>query len=189
MRTHVFVGSANRVKIDAAKMAVEPRWQEVIVKGYEVPTGVNEQPRSDAECRQGAENRALRALERGLAEFPTARDVLAVSMEGGVADIDGELWNSVWAAATDREGRMIVTNGSRFLIPKAIAEPIRAGGEMGPVVDQLSGISDIRSKQGMIGLVTNNFVTRAEEYGAVVKLAIGIWLGQFEPWQHVEVSP
>lgn len=180
---HLFVGSANPVKINAAEQAALNMWPDVVVKGYEVPSGVSEQPRSDDESRLGAENRARHALERGLAEFPHESQVLSVSTEGGVTRWNGELWNTVWAAVTDREGRLVVANGSRFRIPDEIATPIEAGGEMGPIVAHLSGVDDIRRKQGMIGLITNNYVTRTEEYGAVLKMAIGIWLGQVTPWQ------
>ncbi len=63
-------------------------------------------------------------------------------------------------------------------MPKRIADPILAGGEMGPVLSQMFGGDDIKRKQGGIGIVTNNFVTRTEEYAGVVKLALGLWYGR-----------
>jgi len=33
----------------------------------------------------------------------------------------------------------------------------------------------------MIGVVTNNFVDRTEEYSAIIKMALGLWYGR--TWQ------
>lgn len=188
---HIFIGSTNPVKIDATRLAALPLWPELTLDGYEVDTGVPEQPRSDTDTRLGAEHRAARALAQGLAKRPELAqptaggqpNVLGVGMEGGVFQFGNELWATVWAAVADQSGRLIVANGSRFVVPPEIAAPILAGGEMGPVVSQLSGVADLRKKQGMIGLVTNNHVTRTEEYSGIIKMAIGLWYGQSQPWQ------
>ncbi len=188
---HIFIGSSNPVKIEATRLAALPLWPELTVNGYEVETGVPEQPRSDADTRLGAENRATKAMAQGLTEHPELAQpnageqpsVLGVGMEGGVFQSGHELWATVWAAVADPSGRLVVANGSRFVIPPEIAAPILAGGEMGPVVSQLANVPDLRKKQGMIGLVTNNHVTRTEEYSNIIKMAIGLWYGQSQPWQ------
>jgi non-canonical (house-cleaning) NTP pyrophosphatase len=42
----------------------------------------------------------------------------------------------------------------------------------------LSGEKDVRSKQGMIGIITNGFVDRTEEYTGITKMALGLWYGR-----------
>lgn len=193
----VFVGSSNPVKIKAAKLAVMGLWPDAHVSGFEVQSGVSHQPRSDQETRTGAEERAKQALKQGLSSYQAAQthdgkskddlnlgfSAIGIGMEGGVFDYDGELWATVWASVADPTGRLVSANGSRFQVPELIAKPIRQGGEMGPVVAEISGIDEIKKKQGMIGLVTNEYVTRTEEYSSIAKMAFGLWYGQVKPWQ------
>ena len=40
------------------------------------------------------------------------------------------------------------------------------------------GEADVRSKQGMVGVVTKNFVDRTEEYTGIIKMALGLWYGR-----------
>jgi inosine/xanthosine triphosphatase len=180
----IFVGSSNPVKVNAVKQAVISHWPDAQVEGFEVKSGVDAQPRTDKETRQGAENRALAALQQGVIELQNSgkkfdkTQLLGVGLEGGVFTQGKELWSTVWGAVTDMEGRMFPVNGMRMRLPKILADQIAAGGEMGPVVAEVVGIEDVRQKQGMIGVVTNNFVTRTDEYGNIAKLAIGLWYGR-----------
>lgn len=66
MSDQIFVGSTNPVKIKAAKRAAAGQWPEVEVTGFDVSSGISDQPFSDQETRQGAVNRAQAALEQGL---------------------------------------------------------------------------------------------------------------------------
>ncbi|HYD35044.1 MAG TPA: inosine/xanthosine triphosphatase [Vitreimonas sp.] len=177
----IFVGSTNPVKINAVRVAASETWPEVTVVGYDTDSGVAAQPLTDAATRLGAENRAQAALTAGLAAHPEqANEVyLGVGLEGGVFDhANGELWSTVWVAVCDRHDHRFVANGARIKVPDKIAALMRAGGEMGPVVQQLTGQHDVRQKQGMLGVITNNFVDRTSEYGAIAKLALGLWYGR-----------
>jgi inosine/xanthosine triphosphatase len=176
---YFFVGSTNPVKMNAVKVATTAVWPEQLVQGFEVPSGVHAQPFSDDETRQGAENRAKAALTEGLKIFPDVKEALGVGLEGGVFKHGkDEVWSTVWGAVVDQHGQVFVANGMRMKVPDQIAELMLAGQEMGPVMEQLSGVSDVRKNQGMIGIVTNNFVNRTEEYAAIAKLAIGLWYGR-----------
>jgi inosine/xanthosine triphosphatase len=177
---HLFVGSTNPAKLEAVRLAVVQHWPEVKIEGFNVKSNVSEQPMSDTETQTGAINRAKAALAAGLAsgqKIPS-NECLGIGLEGGVTKIGDELWATVWVAVTDQDGNVFSANGARIKISEFIAGPILAGGEMGPVVSKLVGIEDVRTKQGMIGVVTSNFVTRAEEYGNIAKLAIGLWYGR-----------
>ncbi len=177
---YLFVGSTNPVKINATTIAVAETWPQAIVKGYSVPSAVSEQPRSDTETKTGAENRARAALVAGLTEhtLDTTEEVLGIGLEGGVTTIGDDLYSTVWVAVTDQQRQTFSANGARFIVPKPIADIINQGKEMGPVVAELVGEADIRSKQGMIGIITNNFVDRTEEYSGIAKMALGLWYGR-----------
>ena len=177
--SYIFVGSTNPVKINAVRVATENHWPNVDISGFEVPSLVSEQPRSDAETRQGAQNRAQAVLTLGMSQSESQATSLGVGLEGGVFTTDsGELWSTVWVSVIDQSGVHWDSNGARFRVPPQIAKLIEAGEEMGPALSQLFGGADIKRKNGAIGIVTCNFVTRTEEYASICKLAIGLWYGQ-----------
>lgn len=187
-----FVGSTNPVKLKATAQAAARRWPSALVEGFAVASGVSEQPLSDEETRRGAHQRALAALAAGRAAHPdlTAENALGVGLEGGVftpADAPTELWSTVWVVIVDDSGRHWESNGMRLQLPEKIAAAIREGGEMGPAVSQLIGGSpDLKQKQGMIGVITNNYLDRAEGYQAIATLALGLWHGR--EWE-AQITP
>ena len=180
---HIFVGSTNPVKINAVTTAASETWPDVRVQGLDVPSGISEQPIGDEETLQGAINRAKMALDQGLESLTEEQlksdQMIGVGLEGGVFHFSKtELWSTVWVAVVDTEGTIFTANGARFRVPDSIAERILTGGEMGPIVERLVGEADVRSKQGMIGIITQGFVDRAEEYAGITKMAIGLWYGR-----------
>jgi inosine/xanthosine triphosphatase len=202
--THLFVGSTNPVKINAVINAASETWPEIIAQGFAAPSGVSDQPIGDEETRLGAKNRAVAALEMGLAGLsgppsplgsqdssdssnPTGftssseaplQTCLGVGLEGGVVELSDGLYSTVWVSVIDSQGNHTEANGARFRVPDQIAQLILAGGEMGPVVEKLVGEVDVRQKQGMIGVITNGFVDRTEEYTGIAKMALGLWYGR-----------
>lgn len=176
----IFVGSTNPVKINAVIVAASEKWPEVTVGSFEVKSGINEQPMSDEETKQGAENRARLVLKEGLRQTKVApKEVcLGIGLEGGVFKFEDELWSTVWAIVVDQQSNIYSSNGARFKIPAIIAQSILTGGEMGPVVSQLFGGVDVKRTNGAIGVITKNFVDRTEEYSGIIKLALGLWYGR-----------
>jgi inosine/xanthosine triphosphatase len=170
------VGSTNPVKIQAV-VRVLVGTNVTDVRGFGVPSGVAAQPLSDEETRQGALQRALKMLE-------TQQEVrVAVGLEGGVftETQTGQLWSTVWVVVKDRhiEGEW-VANGGRFPLPEEIAAGIRAGREMGDVMDDLTGKAQVHQKEGMIGVVTAGLVTRVDAYSSIAGLALGQWWNQVQ---------
>lgn len=180
----IFVGSTNPVKLNAVTIAIAETFPDAKVSGIEVLSGVASQPRSDNETRKGAINRAHAAFDQAPLELKNSdkNSILGVGLEGGVfEDEAGELWSTVWACVVDSDGQLYESCGARFKVPEIIAEPIRAGGEMGPVVDTIVGGTRVRQNQGAIGVVTKNFIDRTQEYSSIVKMALGLWFGR--NWQ------
>lgn len=186
--THIFVGSANPVKINAVVSAASETWPSVQVIGHDVASGVSSQPVGDNETRDGARNRAKEALEVGLKQLNKqlnqsknkvfSESALGVGLEGGVVELEDGLYSTVWVCVVDAQGNLTEANGARFKVPEPIATLILKGGDMGPVVEKLVGVSDVRQKQGMIGIITNGFVDRTEEYSGIAKMALGLWYGR-----------
>lgn len=168
----VAIGSTNPIKIQAVKHAMEGHFPQLKVVGVEVSSGVSEQPMSDDETQNGAENRARAALNA------VTEANLGIGLEGGVQSMKRGLMNSVWCCIVDRDGDVCFANGERFYITKSVADKILAGEEMGPSLDKLTGEKDIKKGRGFIGLVTKNYMDRAEAYGHLAKLAVGLWYGK-----------
>jgi inosine/xanthosine triphosphatase len=181
---HLFVGSTNPVKINAVTTAASETWPSVTVQGFDVPSGVSVQPIGDEETRSGARNRAVAALDEGIRALKQAdrpvrsQEVLGVGLEGGVFFFGEEVWSTVWVAVTDATGALYESNGARFKVPEIIAQRIKNGEEMGPVVNTVIGTGDVRHSIGMIGVITGKFVDRTEEYGGIAKMALGLWYGR-----------
>lgn len=182
----IFVGSTNQAKINAVKKAILPHLSDAVIVPVSVSTGVNEQPKTDAETRAGAKNRAQAAVKLGLSTSsqPPKESVLGIGLEGGIYEDQEGMWSTVWVCVATATGEVFESNGARIRLPEIIAEEIRNGGEMGPVVDQLlqeHGHQSVRQNHGMIGVVTNNFTDRIEEYASIARLSIGLWYGR--SWQ------
>lgn len=180
--TVLFVGSTNPVKINAVKSACSSQWPTTKVEGFSTNSGVPDQPLTESQTRKGARNRAREALKKGVKQFGSDHQqlCLGVGLEGGVDKLGDGLYSVVWVAVTDGQD-FFESAGARFRVPEPVASLILAGGEMGPVMEQLVGESDVRSKQGMIGIITNNFVDRTSEYAGIAAMALGLWYGR--DWQ------
>ncbi|MBT7499643.1 MAG: DUF84 family protein [Candidatus Pacebacteria bacterium] len=174
----IYVGSTNPVKINSVINAASETWPEGQVQGFKTASGIPEQPIGDLVTKQGAENRA-RAVLKIAQQKNIDKDFLGVGLEGGVfTDGEGVMWTTVWVAVIDLKGDLYFTNGARFPVPSIVADRIRNKEEMGPIIAQVVGEEDIRSKQGMIGIITEGFVDRTEEYAGIAKMALGLWHGR-----------
>lgn len=174
----IYVGSTNPVKVNSVINAASETWPEVKVKGFKTASDIPEQPIGDLVTKQGAENRAKVVLEIAQKEN-IKKDFLGVGLEGGVfTDDEGVMWTTVWVAVIDLKGDIYHANGARFQVPAVVAELIKKGEEMGPIIAKVVGEADVRSKQGMIGIITEGFVDRTEEYAGIAKMALGLWHGR-----------
>lgn len=167
----IAVGSTNPVKIEAVRLACADHFPNLEVVGVEVKSGVSAQPRSDGETKRGAINRSKQAL----LAIPDA--TLGVGLEGGVHKQRNSLVSTNWCVVVDQRGNLFLASGARFSIPEHIAQPINAGGEMGPVLDEMLNAKDTKKGPGLIGILTKSFMTRTQLYMSAAKVAIGLWYG------------
>lgn len=167
----VGVGSGNPVKRRAVERATAAT---ATVEAVRVDSGVADQPRGHAETIRGAENRAREAIAAGGFD-------LGIGIEGGVADLaadgwtadgSGELYLVMWAAATDGS-RTARGGGPSFPLPDGVAAQVREGAELGPVMDDVLGESDVAKRQGAAGAFTNGRVDRDAALATAVAGALG----------------
>ncbi|WP_276300291.1 inosine/xanthosine triphosphatase [Halorussus lipolyticus] len=162
----VGVGSTNPVKASATASALEA-FAETEVEPVAVESGVSEQPFGEAETIEGAENRAGNVLTAGDYD-------LGVGLEGGVAEIESAdgLFLIMWAAATDGE-RVGRGAGPRLRLPESIANRVRDGEELGPVMDDVLDMENVAEKQGAAGALTGHAIDRESALRQAVAGALG----------------
>lgn len=90
----------------------------------------------------GASNRAKAALERN----PDA--AFGVGMEGGLHKILGKWYECGWIAVVDRAGKIGIGSSARFECSEKIMSEILKGKELAIVMDEITGLTDVRSNQG-----------------------------------------
>jgi non-canonical (house-cleaning) NTP pyrophosphatase len=108
-------------------------------------------PMTDRETLDGAKLRAQTATKGLTAPF------IAMGLEGGLS-ADPVMTLTSWAAATDGT-RWGYGAGGRIVLPDAVMAQVRAGRELGDVIDEMAGAS-IRSTRGAWGWLTKDLVGR-----------------------------
>ena len=161
----VAVGSKNPVKIRAVELAVQSFWPEATIVSETVPSGVSEQPRSEAEAIDGAMNRARLSMEMTGAE-------MGFGMEGYTFETGHGMFLSGIVVVLDSSGKKGIGCSGRMLLPEKLAAEIRNGEELGPLVDRFIGGNNIKQKQGTIGIFTKGKLSRTEEFEKAVTLAL-----------------
>ena len=166
----IAIGSTNPTKVEAARRAAAKVWPEDEVVVVAVPSGVGEQPISDDETIQGAVNRTRSTL--------AAVDGAAIGMgvEGGVQDTPFRMFVGGWAAVVGRDGYLGIGAGGRVLLPESIASRIRAGEELGPVMDDFSGRHNVKHGEGAIGIFTNGLIERTAALEIALTYALACFI-------------
>nr|WP_319003583.1 DUF84 family protein [Rossellomorea aquimaris] len=164
----VAIGTTNPAKVQAIKKAFQEQYGEVHFECLKTESHVSEQPMSDQETIEGALNRAKIVLKT------TGSDV-GIGLEGGVSESLYGMFVCNWGALVDRDGTEIIGGGARISLPNEISNEIKAGKELGPLMDEYTQRTGIRKKEGAIGVFTNGLLTREEMFRHVVGLLIGQW--------------
>lgn len=146
----VGLGSQNPVKLSATERGFDAFEEPASIEAIDVDSGVSAQPLGDSETIRGAKIRAERAL--GDHDY-------GVGIEGGVADGPDDSLLMMWAAVTDGDD-MCLGGGPRLPLPQGVAERVWGGEELGPVMDDLFGLSNVAQKQGAVGVLTSGIVDR-----------------------------
>lgn len=163
----VVIGTKNPAKILAVKKAFEHHPCDFT--SLDVPSGISAQPFSDEETIQGAINRALKACELGEGD-------IGIGLEGGVEETSFGLFLCNWGALVEKNGVPFIAGGARIKLPEDVAARLRAGEELGPVMDDFAGKENVRKNEGAVGIFTNGQINRSDMFAHVMKLLVG----QFE---------
>ncbi len=92
---------------------------------------------------------------------------------GGVVETPFGLFVCNWGALVVKGESPIIAGGARIRLPEDVAERLRKGEELGPVMEDVSKVRNVSKKEGAIGIFTNNVITRDEMFTHVMKILIG----------------
>lgn len=165
----VVIASNNPVKRQAAAAGFQRMFphEELAIRQVAVPSGVRDQPMSDAETLQGARQRA----ENARGALPDAD--FWVGIEGGVEDCqpDDTMWTFAWVAVCSPD-RLGLGRTATLRLPPRLAELVRGGKELGEADDIVFGRTNSKQDNGAVGLLTGNVIDRAQAYEQAVILAL-----------------
>jgi inosine/xanthosine triphosphatase len=163
----IVIASHNPVKVEATVNGFQRMFpaESFTAETVSVTSGVVDQPDSDVMTLQGAFNRAQNA-----AKVRPAADYW-VGLEGGVAEIYGEMAAFAWIVVKSSQ----ITGRGRtgtFFLPDCLAELVRRGEELGQADDIVFNRSGSKREEGAIGLLTGNAIDRTGLYEHAVLLAL-----------------
>jgi len=161
----IAVGSKNPVKIQAVKNVVDKIWPGSTVEGVEVEHKTCSQPSSNQEAIQGAIERAKLCIKKLEADY-------GFGLEGNTCELEQGMFLEGWVVVIDKSGNHGIGSCGSIQMPDQIAQEIKRGKELGPVTDKLFGHENIKQKEGTVGLLTNNIVTRTEAFEKGIAYAL-----------------
>ncbi|MBD7943478.1 MULTISPECIES: DUF84 family protein [Psychrobacillus] len=162
----ILIGTNNRAKTKAVEVVAGKFYPDAIFVNQEVSSQVSNQPMSNEETRQGAINRAKRLMQDFDGTF-------GIGLEGGVQEISDTMYVCNWGALATKTGEVFTATGAGVALPKEIADSLKEGAELGPIMDVYTNKKGIRHHEGAIGVFTNGFVKRSDMFEHIMLLLIG----------------
>lgn len=170
------LGSTRRPKlaaVEAALRALRPHLAvrgKIEVVGRNVPSGVRHTPQRRAELLAGARKRVQALLAE--ARAGKHRWAYCVGLEGGFEIVCHAGRRIVllenWAYVSDGR-RGFFGSGGSLPIPEAIADAVlEEGRELAEAIDEFTGRSGVRDREGTWGVLTHGLITREEAFRLAV---------------------
>ncbi len=168
----ITIGSTNPVKIKATKDALEViRLQsnrfidskenfEFLSTKIIIPE-LNNTPNTIEEMINGAKIRSKKALLRNDSD-------LGVGIEGGIFTVQTDIFLTAFAVITDRNGNSGIGSAPGIKVPSDWEISTDKSFELGSYVDSITGNSNVKQKNGAMGILTDDIITRGES----LKLAV-----------------
>jgi len=172
----IVVASKNPVKLEAVNDGLSVFLNDSVeITGVSVISGVSDQPMSDLETLNGAEIR----VKNTQSQFPDFD--FYVGIEGGVEESTAGLMAFAW---------IVISNGTKtgkartagFFLPPEVATLVHQGMELGDADDIVFSKQNSKQKNGAVGLLTNDIITRKSLYMPAVQMA-------FIPFLNPELYP
>jgi len=164
----VVVGSKNPIKLQVAVKVFLDVFPDEEIKFItcDAQSGVSDQPYGTEETKTGAYNRAQDSFYKN-------SDVdYSVGLEGGIEIIDEEYWVTAWMCVLNREGKAGYGRTSSYQLPPKIVDLLKEGKELSDAGDIVLNDEKIGQKGGVIGVLTDEQISRADFYSDALRFAL-----------------
>ncbi len=170
----IIIASTRAPKINGVKRAIErlmplfiPEQLPVHYDSVEAVSGVSEMPLTQDETIRGAKNRAANAFRRSADE-----QVISIGVEGGLFAADGVTYLQSWSCAFNGVAFHFGSSGA-IALPKPLSDAvIEQKMELSAAIDRFSSQTDVRSRQGTYGILTDDLVTREDSFELATLFAL-----------------
>jgi inosine/xanthosine triphosphatase len=166
----IVICTLNKAKNNAVKNVIDHIWTGIDYVSISSESGVSDQPLSDNEGIQGAINRAKFGLESVTdAEY-------SIGLEGTVDETEYGMFLNGWAAVMHKSGEVGLGCSGKVELPYYIAEELKQGKELGPLIQEMMNDDSIRNTIGTNGVLTKGLYGRTKEFQDAVSCALSRFL-------------
>jgi inosine/xanthosine triphosphatase len=166
----IAIGTKNPTKIEGIKRAFGKFYDDIELRPVDSGSVAKAQPKGLEEMASGATARANFALSKAGGDF-------GVGVEAGIFAIGGRYFDNQVAAITDKSGKVSLGHSAGFMLPKdAIERLFREGRELERWAEEVSGITEVGDKGGIIQHLTKGRMSRIDLTEQCVTTALVPWL-------------
>lgn len=156
--TTILVASRNPVKIKATEKAFQPFFNELNIDNREVilPLRDADQPIGEEQTREFSQLR-VSEVRRGNVGYD-----FYVGVEGGIVKTYTGDTRIVVYSSVGQNDSIVTIRGCEIPLPEKWFDELsnKSYGELGDLVEYVSGVQEIKRKQGAVGFFTMDNVTR-----------------------------
>ncbi|MGB9978571.1 inosine/xanthosine triphosphatase [Methanobacterium sp.] len=152
----VAVGSRNPVKVKATKNVLDQIYGKVEVVSIDANSEVPDQPFGIDQTIEGAINRAKNAYSD---EFD-----ISVGIESGLMETPNSITGYIdlqWCAVFDGD-KITLGVSSGFEYPPSVVKEVLNGKEVGDVMDEVTGVTNLGQKTGAVSHLSKGMLDRTE---------------------------
>ena len=153
----------------------------------DVPSGVLPQPLTATDTLTGATNRSL-AAQRAFHTLHATVPDFAIGLEGGIEQVGTTYFECGYVVCRHSSGRLGVGRSAAYEVSGAMLARLAGGRELGDVIDELSGETGVRQREGMMGVITNSALPRAECYAHAVTFALAPFVSAAVYWDPLPIE-
>lgn len=164
----IIVTTKNKAKWNAIEEVIAPIWSVTEFINEKFSSNIPEQPMSEEEGIQGAQNRIKNARKK----YPKADYI--IGMEGFVNTNQWGMFLGGCVVIEDKRGKQGIGISAKIQLPADIEKAIQNGAELGPLIqEKMNDIENtIRHQEGTNGILTNGIYTRIDEFKDATRCAL-----------------
>lgn len=161
----IILGSTSDNKKNVVKN-VFMRYREVNVVGFDVDSGVTDQPLDEATTIKGAINRAKEAIKK----YSKKQGFISVGMEGGLSLVNGIYHLVCVVVIIEVNGNKYIGISKKIPLPKKVSNEIKKGKQFGIVIRQFE--KRVNKKNTKLVEHISELVSRNQSFAEALNISL-----------------